>query len=190
MENLVYMNKSFYNSIANSTAHRPVRDMLSCEVINNTELFPELLAIALDISDKNHHKACWVLELVLERNIDWLKSNMATFCVALPSYENESAIRSISKICLFCVQRHVRYKEVFLTDIQMQQITEVCFDWLISDTKVASKAYAMRTLYLIGKDEAWIHPELQMILSQGFAEHSPAYKAAAKDILKKMGNKG
>lgn len=172
----------FYRRVQNSTAHRPVRDSISAEVLGNPLLFAELIGIALDIKDKNHHKACWILELVLEKDITLLGSFLPAFCGTLPAFKHEGAIRSVSKICLLCVQHHIRYKGAFLSALQLQQV----IDWLITDTKVASKAYAMRALYLIGKFEDWIHPELEVILRQGFPEHSPAYKGAAKEILQKI----
>ncbi len=176
----------FYQRIANSTAHRPIRDELSGMVFNDPQLFPELLAVALDVADKNHHKACWILELVLEKEIGWLKDFLPQFCGALPLYKHEGAIRSISKICLFSVQNHLKQRSGFLSTEELQQITEACFDWLITDAKVATKAYAMRALYIIGKSHGWIYPELEVILTQGFPQHSPAYKAAAKEILHKI----
>lgn len=178
---------SFYNSIANSTAHRPIRDLLSGRVLENPALFPELLELALNTNDKSHHKACWVLELVLEKKIEWLKEHLPKFCSVLPTFSHEGAIRSISKICLFTVKQHLKTSYKFLTDKEQQQITEACFDWLIDpDGKVAAKAYAMRALYLLGKSEGWIYPELARILSEDFVKHSAGYKAAAKDILKKI----
>lgn len=176
----------FYRKIANSTAHRPIRDELSGRVFNDPALFPELMAVALDVTDKNHHKACWILELVLEKEISWLKDFLPQFCSTLPMYRHEGAIRSISKICLFSVQNHMKQRSGFLSGEELQQITEACFDWLITDAKVATKAYAMRTLYLTGKSHDWIYPELEVILTQGFPQHSPAYKAAAKEILQKI----
>ena len=178
------MQNSFYNRVANSTAHRPIRDTLSGEVLNNLALLPELFAIALAPSDKNHHKACWILELVMEAKITWLLDYLTPFCDTLAIYKHEGAMRSVSKICLFAVTHHQK-NENFITEKQLQQITEACFDWLIDPNgKVATKAYAMRILYIIGNDTDWIYPELIRILSEDAARHSPAYVAAAKDILR------
>ncbi len=179
---IISLDPQFYNSITNSTAHRPIRDLLSGQVLNDPELLPGLLHIAMDVNDKNHHKACWILELVMEAKIEWLDPYLDEFCDTLASYKHEGAIRSISKICLFAVTKH--QKEQFLKPNHIEQITEACFDWLIDpDGKVAAKAYAMRALYLLGKKEDWIYPELQRILSEDSVKHTAAYKSAAKDIL-------
>ncbi len=179
------MNEQFYHKVTQSTAHRPIRDQLSGQVLDNPDLLPDLLHIALDTQDKNHHKACWILELVMEARIDWLAPHLDVFCNALSGYTHEGAIRSISKICLFAVTRHKKQK--LLNNSHLEQITEACFDWLIDpEGKVAAKAYAMRTLFLLGEGEDWIYPELQRILSEDSAKHTAAYKGAAKDILKRI----
>jgi hypothetical protein len=38
-----------------------------------------------------------------------------------------------------------------LSSIEEKQIAESCFDWIIDVNKVASKAYAIRALYELGK---------------------------------------
>ncbi|WP_294819590.1 hypothetical protein [uncultured Flavobacterium sp.] len=179
------MNEQFYKSVANSTAHRPIRDLLSGQVTDNPSLLADLLQIAFDTNDRNHHKACWVLELIMESHIKWLAPHLAAFCSTLASYRHEGALRSVSKIALFAIKKH--HKEKFLTALQIEQLTESCFDWLIDPHgKVATKAYAMRALFLLGKKQDWIYPELQRILSEDSIKHSAGYKAAAKDILRRI----
>lgn len=179
------METVFQKKIANSTAHRPIRDEISGMVINDLSLLPEMMAMALDVTDKNHHKACWSLELVMEENIRWLQPYLEDFCNRLTAYKHEGALRSVSKIVMFAVAEEDNHPGS-LTPAMRQQITEACFDWLIGDIKVATKAYAMRALYSLGKKENWIYPELKIILQQDFPHHSAGYKAAAKDILKKI----
>lgn len=180
------MNTAFQLRIKNSTAHRPIRDLLSGEVLNNKNLLPDLLTIAFDVTDRNHHKACWINELVFEAEIEWLSPYLDTFCETLSLFKNESALRPISKICLFATE-HNSKNNGFLSTQHKEQITEACFDWLINpETKVATKAYSMRTLFLLGKNEEWIYPELTRILTEDAPKHTAAYKAAAKDILKRL----
>jgi hypothetical protein len=184
------MENNFYNTIANSTAHRPIRDVISGEVFANPELFPILLKIALDVNDKNHHKACWSLELVLESKIEWLTEYLDVFCNTLQQYTHQGALRSVSKICLFVIGNELKVRKSggrFTESKHNEQITTACFDWLIyPDGKVAIKVYAMRTLYLLSKYNEWILPDLTRILSDDASKHTAAYISAAKDILKKI----
>lgn len=179
------METLFQKKIADSTAHRPIRDEISGMVMNDASLFPEIMEMALDLKNKNHHKACWSLELVMEEDIKWLKPYLGIFCDTLQKYKHEGAMRSISKIVMFASVEDSRHSGFLTTDMR-QKMTEACFDWLIGNMKVATKAYAMRALFYLGKKDDWIYPELKVILEQDFANHSAAYKAAAKDLLKKM----
>ncbi|MFP9115673.1 hypothetical protein ACLI1A_17165 [Flavobacterium sp. RHBU_3] len=180
--------QNFKTDVANSTAHRPSREGLANRVLADAQLLPELLSIAFDTKNKSHHKACWILELVLENNIALISPYLDEFCNTAKSYNHEGAIRSISKICLFLAQQN-HTTPVTLNQQQKELITETCFDWLIApDGKVASKAYAMRALYLLGKDTDWVYTELQRILQDDFTKHTAAYKAAAKELLQKLKN--
>jgi hypothetical protein len=180
------MHTPFQAQIANSTAHRPIRDLLSGMVFSNHNLLAEMIEMALNTQDKDHYKACWSLELVLERHISWLGPYLDGFCTTLPLYRHEGAIRSVSKMCLFAVLHNKKHPG-FLNTKQQAAFTEACFDWLIDPNgKVAAKAYAMRALYILGKKEAWIYPELHRILSEDFSKHTAAYKAAAKETLAKL----
>jgi hypothetical protein len=60
------------------------------------------------------------------------------------------------------------------------------FDYLITHQKVAAKAYSMKTLYLLGKEYHWIHPELATILEKDFNTSTAAFKARARHLLKKL----
>lgn len=150
-------------------------------VITNETFFPELLALSLDLTNEYHHKACWVLETVLDQRLQLITDYLPEFCSALCGFKNDSATRAVAKVCMF-ISGHLS-----LTVIQEQQITESCFDWLINtNKKVATKVYATRALYELGKTRKWIYPELKRILTEDYPKHSSAYKAAARNILKKI----
>ncbi|MFC6096517.1 hypothetical protein ACFPVY_07635 [Flavobacterium qiangtangense] len=183
------MNEILYKNVQNSTAHRPSRDFNANFVIKNPELLSDLMKILLETKDKNHHKACWISELIFEKHIDWLSPYLDIFCETLSSYSNESALRSLSKICLFSANYHMKKlksKEIFLAENHLELMIEACFDWLITDKKVATKAYAMRALFQFGKLQDWIYPELQVILEQQYSSGSAGFQFASKEILGKI----
>lgn len=175
------MNSQLYKNIANCSACRISRNENAKLVLHHKALFPDLFAAALNTENNHHHKACWILELVVGEQLHLLSDHLPIFCLSLSKFTNQSAMRSISKICMFLSQH------LILTSIQEQQITENCFDWLIDEKgKVATKAYSIRALFQLGKKHKWIYPELQRILSEDYPKHSPAYKAVAREILKKI----
>lgn len=180
------MENTFYAQIANSNAHRPIRDLLSRKVLSDESLLPQLMDIALHVHDVNHHKACWILELVIEVQINLLTNYIDTFTEALSAIKHDGALRSVSKICLFAIKHSEKHPE-FLKKRHTELITEACFDWLIDpEGKVATKAYAMRTLQIAGKTDTWIYPELHRILQEDTLKHTAAYRSAAKDVLRKI----
>jgi hypothetical protein len=168
------------------TAHRINRQKFANEVLGNQALFPELVRLCFQTSNKNSHKACWILEFVCYQKLEWMKDHLDFFCYQIKNLKDESAIRPAAKICQLLVHSHYKKGEIKLSENQLEQIIESSFDWLINDTKVASKAYSMRTLYLLGQHYDWILPELKTIITKDFPNHSAAYKAVAKEVLKKI----
>ena len=179
------MDMPLYDIVANSTAHRKSRDDAAFYVLQNPQLASELISLALDGRDKHHYKACWILEIVLEKNLGLIGQRLTEFCDVLPTFKNGSAVRSIAKVCLFCVEQSA-INAAFLTPEQIVKITDACFSWLISDEKVAVKALAIKTLFHTGKKLDWVHPELIAVLEHDFASGSPGYKAVARKILYRL----
>jgi hypothetical protein len=165
---------------------RENRQILADEVLLNPSLLIELVPLCFQISDTNSPKACWILELFCYQKLEELNPYLDYFCSNIKLLISESAIRPMAKVCQLVVISHFKKKEIQLTEHQLQAITEACFDWLITDTKVASKCYAIRTLYLLGSQFDWIHLELKVILEKDYANHSAAYRAVSREILKKI----
>ena len=176
------MNTAFYKLIEESTAHRLNREFIRDYVIQNPDKLQFLMEIAQNEKDKIHVKACWSLELIFELKLELILPFLDDFISKIPFYKNDSAIRPASKICMFLSKS----KTIKLAEVQEIKIIETCLDWLIQDEKVATKAYSMRALHQFGKKYPWINDELKTILSQDYPNHSAAYKAAAKDILRKL----
>lgn len=168
------------------TGYKDSRQKQADEVLDNPELFPELIRLCFETSNKNISKACWVLELVCYKKLEWLEEYLDFFCSNIKNLTDDGALRSISKVTLLLTISHFKKAAIILTENQLQEITETCFDWLINDTKVASKCYAIRALHLLGSHFDWIHPELKIILEKDYSNHSSAYKAVVREILKKI----
>jgi len=168
---------------------RASRSLLAGEILENHSLFfDELVAACFLTSDKNHHRACWILEFVCYEELMWMQPHLDLFCSNLKYLKEESAVRPIAKVMQLLVKSHYKKEEngIILSEENLQNCIETSFDWLINDVKVATKAYSIRTLYLLGNHYDWIHPELQIILNKDFSNHSAAYKAVAKEVLKKI----
>ena len=108
------------------------------------------------------------------------------FCAVLPKLKDDSAIRPATKICMFLAKSNHRKNGISLTKEQEHNLIEALIDRLIQDEKVASKVYAMKALFVLGKKYDWVHEELKTIISQDYSNHSAAYQAATRNLLKKL----
>lgn len=137
-------------------------------------------------------KACWILEDVLARRPELFFKYMRIFFERLPLINNDSALRSCAKICKSLCYKHYMLKYTYLRDIlrkeQREIMTACCFQWLLTDQKVACQAPAMDALYYLGQDKSrdWVYPELKNILLRDAPNKSAGYQARAWKVLKKF----
>jgi hypothetical protein len=178
------VNTEFYKQIEQGTAHRKRRDENTAFVLSHPEYLSDLALIACNPKDKIHYKALWVIELISIEKTAFLLPIVEAFCTALPEYKIEKAIRPSAKICF----QLVKSKAIMLTAKQEKQIIETCMDWLIGDAKVAPKAFAMYTLCHFAQKQDWIKEALRNTIDKDFAHQSAGYKAAAREVLKKIKN--
>lgn len=182
-----------YKELNYVDATREKRQFYAQMVFKNPELIPNLLDILFMVDDKISCRAAWVLEFVCNDNLELILPYLDTFTEQIHKVNLDSAVRPVAKICelltsAFYDKNENTFKTALLTK-HLEKIIEVCFDIMIRDEKIAPKAYAMNTLFLLGKDFDWIHPELKMILERDFQKQSAGYKARAKHIFKKLINK-
>lgn len=180
------MKTELYSKIENSSASRKSREQNRNLALRNPDFLEEVIQTAFTISDNNHHKACWILELICEKKLKIFIPYIDLFLETIPNFKNDSAIRPAAKICLFLSKSNHRANGISLSQLQETKIIEICIDWLICEEKVATKVYAIKALFVLGKKYDWVHEELKNILQQDYASHSAAYKTATRNILKKM----
>lgn len=174
--------------IAHTTGYKNSRQATADFIITNPKLMPDFMQICFENQNPDHYKACWAMELIAFEKLNWFQEYVSLICSKSKILNNESAIRPLSKVIFLLLEAHYKTTKtgIHFTESQLQELIEINFDWLITDTKVAAKAYAMRSLFLLGKEFNWIHPELKTILSKDFSHHTAAYKAVSKQLLKKI----
>ncbi len=159
-------------------------------MIDNPELVPKLLDILFRVDDKISPRAAWVFEFMCSNNINAIIPHLDIFTEQMHKVHLDSAVRPIAKICELVIKAYSSKQDneikKVLTSIHKERIIETCFDYMINDEKVAPKAYSMSTLFMLGKEYDWIHPELLLILERDFTMQSAAFKARAKQIIKKI----
>jgi len=173
------------NNIEN--AKRVNRLRVSNMVLENKPLFKHLVELVFEVDNKLSIKAAWILEYVCAEKLEWLVPHLSYFCSNLKYVKFDSSIRPVSKICNFLAIAYNSKKSSLtkesLINIHINEIIETGFDWMITDQKVAVKAYTMNALFLFGKNIDWVHDELKLIIQQNIPSGSPAYKARGKITL-------
>lgn len=178
------MDTELLKRIEKSSAHTQNRIDNGNFIVQNPHLLTDLVPFCFEISNKLHIRACCILEKVFELQMN-LSFNFLNFiCSNLKNLKNDSAIRSISRFIHFLVLDDSA--KGYLSEKNIEEITTSCFDWLISDIRVAPKAHAIYTLYELGKNQSWIYPELKQILEYYTGSESAGYKSVARKILKKI----
>ncbi len=159
-------------------------------VIANPDLISKLLEILFMVDDKVSCRAAWVFEFMCGENLEASIPYLDLFTEHMHKVHLDPAVRPVAKVCEYLTKAYYSKTDnqikTALTPKHKERIIEACFDYMINDEKIAPKAYAMNTLYLLGQDYDWIHPELALILERDYQMQSSGFKARARHILKKI----
>lgn len=182
--------EQLYSELSYVNHSREKRNYYATIVLDNPALVPTLLDVAFTVDDKISARAAWLFEFVARENLNAILPYLDTYTQKMRIVYLDSAVRPMAKIAEYLIEAyyhksHNKTKEK-LTIIHREKITEACFDWMITDQKVAVKAYSMRSLYLLGQEFDWIHDELLLILERDYVTQSAAFKARARDLMKRI----
>jgi len=170
------------------------RDKASNIVLEHPKLLKHLVALTFDVDNKLSIKAAWVLEWICTHHgIAHIHPYINVFTENIATLHFDSSIRPCAKICEHLATAYTSKKEnktqVALTKKNIDLIIETGFDWLISDQKIAVRAYTMTSLYLFGLQKTWVHSELKHLISSKIIHESKGCKARGKYILELIDKK-
>ncbi len=177
--------------ILNYTDHSREKRSQGAQLVARTpKLIKELLDIIAQIDTDVSCKAAWVLEYTIKQDLTLLIPYLDDFITILPKVYKDAAVRPMAKLCeLIAIDFYKTKSIAYQKALKLQHrtaFTEVGFDWMITDQKVAVKAYTMTALYWLGTEFDWVHPELKNILESNYSTGSAAYQARARQVLKKL----
>lgn len=156
------------NRLRELKAYRKSKLEVAGYVLSNPETFPKLLEYYFKTSKEISYKAAWTLEHVFAERPELLYAHLDAFFNNISRVKKEQALRPTAKICESMLISHYSNKKsttkLELSETHKNRIAECCFDWLINPVKVATKAYAITTLCILGTEYRWIHPALKEIL--------------------------
>lgn len=182
--------KQLYQELDYANHSREKRLYYANLISDEPKLILPLIEILFTVDDPISCRAAWVFEFLCSKSISPIIPYLDLFTQNISKVHLDPAVRPVAKICELLIKENYSKNDSkikqSLTLAHKERIIEACFDWMINDQKVAVKAYSMTSLFLLGKDYDWIHPELRIILEQGYASHSAAFKARARHILAKL----
>lgn len=174
------------NNIEN--AKRENRQRVANIVLENQNLFKDLISITFKVDDKISIKAAWILEWICtHHHLEWILPYLDDFTSKISTLKFDSSIRPCAKICEHLATSYYDKKknnvQEELKTNHIDAIVEAGFDWLITPQKIAVRAYTMNTLYFFGLEKDWIHPELKHLIETKIIHESKGCKARGKHIL-------
>ena len=166
------------------------RTVLIGYFLQNPKYLPALLNLCFSENTKISAKACRLLEFICNKKLSVIWNELDIFIPKIGQLEKDAEIRPVGKICQLLLIAYYSEKNLAarsrLSKNHRQKIVETCFNWMLTDRKVAAQAHAMTCLQLLGTEFSWIHPELKIILERNYASKSAGYQARARMVLKKM----
>jgi len=152
---------------------------------------PEWTLIVLDkmsaIENKNSDMSARVLELACKEDLRLIFLCLDEFSTLISKLKLDGSIRASAKIIeLLCVEYFVKFNPIYikiLNDKHLEQFTESCFDWMITDKAIAIQAHSMYSLYLLGTKYSWIHTELVQNIERNLLQESAGYQNRGKKII-------
>ncbi len=179
-----------YKTLDYVNATREQRLKYAKLILKNSDLIPKIMDIIFEAQNKISDRAAWILEYVARENLDTILPHLEKFTSNMHKVKRDPAVRPIAKICECLTaaffSKSPNKTKALLKTIHKERIIEIAFHYLISDQKIATQVYSMNTLFLLGREFDWIHPELISTLERDYPKNSPGYKARARNILKKL----
>ncbi len=157
-------------------------------VLEQPKLIKHLISITFDVHNSLSIKAAWVLEWICTHHgIHYILPYINEFTKNIKNLYLDSATRPCAKICEHLATAYTAKQEnetkSILTTNHIDLIIATGFDWLITDQKIAVRAYTMNTLYLFGLEKDWVHKELQHLIATKIIHESKGCEARGRKIL-------
>ena len=138
--------------------------------------------------------ASWVFDHLMRKKLDYLLPHLNLYIEGTSKLKTESCMRPMAHVIELLNEAYFKKKKVkylkTITEEQQEQMTSICFDWLIGEHKVATKVFAMTSLFYLGEKFDWVRPELKSVLELQIAEGTAGFKNRGGKILDTLKNLG
>jgi len=183
----------FIQILASDSRDYNNRTLLTNTILENKGWLTILLDNMGVVNNKNSHFSVRIFELVCKKDLSILLPYLDRFVEIIPTLKLDGSIRSSAKIIeLLTVEYFIKYNPMYTRNLNikhLEQFTETCFDWMITDKPTATQAHSMYSLYLLGTKFDWIHSELVENIEQNLPSGSTGYINRGRKILKAVHTK-
>ena len=183
----IAMASELFNQINYEKAYRKNRLDAANWVLTHPESLEELLHYCFCEDQRLATKATWVLEFVFRENLESMYPFLEYIFNNLPKAKGDGQLRSFALLSELLTIQYYKKKDATLLPIftsnHKEIMIECCFDWMITNQKVACQARAMLALFHLGTEINWVHPELATIITSKLPQGSAGYKNRGKKVL-------
>lgn len=169
------------------------------ELVQVLSYRPELTAplleevFAQDASGDSFN-ASWVFDHLMRKKLDFLLPHLDSFVKGTAKLKSESCMRPMAHVLEMLNEEYFKKNNALyqktITNEHHGVMIETCFDWLISEHKVATKVFGMTSLFYLGEKYDWIRPELKSVLELQIVNGTAGFKSRGGKILNKLKNLG
>lgn len=118
------------------------RKLFTQLLLFDDEILSNVVNIAGEKNSKTSSKASRALEFVVQKSIDRILPFLEDIFKISKESNNDSVIRPMAKILeIITLAYFYENSTVYLSEEQLQQITSICFEWMITEQKIATQAY-------------------------------------------------
>lgn len=172
------MSPDFYKLLSIDSL-RKTADLTAEAVGENPIFFDEVMQIALSDNIPQNWRAVRVIDLVSSKYYDLFIPYVNEIAQKFTSFRNVGQKRGLSKILIKYTNK--------LSENNTVNLIETCFKYLMSGKEaIAVKIYCMQILYEMSKLNKDIIGELEAVILYKLDDETPAFKARARMILKKI----
>lgn len=123
-----------------------------------------------------------VLDYIIDEHPDFLANDLDLFINLQETFTNETCKRCTSRI----IFNLLKYDAILFSKKQKDKLINIHFDWLITNSLVATRVNCLSVLFELRNEADWIKPELVAIIDQQMQLNEASFVSRAKKIMKKI----
>jgi|SRR5690554_76873 len=174
-------------------------DFIEVYLLNQLDLSIDKRHYAKNLILEHHYPCSKLISLIKNANTrqklcllcfcdTFSRTNKVYFIKAIDQFiklskveNNETNKRSLSNLFL----TFLNIKKQSFSHEQENEIIEICFSWLITDSKVATKCNCISCLSLLSKKHDWIADALYPLIEQMYPSMPVSFQSRARKVLEK-----